>query len=392
MKKKLLFVALYLQTGGVEKSLISLLSNLDYAKYEVDLLLFDHSGMLFKHVPREVNILPPLFETFSTPITLALPQLIRKKKFLLVAGKVLAPSVALFSKGVGTGARWAVYKRILPSVNKEYDVAVSYLDFFTNYYVAQKVKAKKKIVYNHMDYASKVGWQQPTLERKTFEQSNYIVTVAESSKQSLVTAFPEIKHKIRVIHNSVSPRMIKELSEAFEPYGSFHGFTIVTVARLVKEKGVLLALETCKKIVKAGKPIRWYLIGGGDLYEELKKRIQQEELEEVFIMLGEKDNPYPYMAHCDVYVQPSFTEAHCVAVEEALVLAKPVVVTNIPPFQEQINDRVTGILSEPNVEALASTLQALIKDRSLRERLTIQLQDNQRNQEEVHKFIQLLET
>ena len=83
MKKKLLFMTQYLQTGGVERSLLALLHQLDYEKYEVDLLLFDYSGVLFSQVPREVNLLPPLYETFSMPPKEAVPHLVRGKQYSL---------------------------------------------------------------------------------------------------------------------------------------------------------------------------------------------------------------------------------------------------------------------------------------------------------------------
>jgi glycosyltransferase involved in cell wall biosynthesis len=283
VKKKLLFVTLYLHTGGVEKSLISLLSAMDYTKYEVDLLLFDHSGVLFSSVPQKVNILPPLFETYSTPLKLAIPQLVKKGKGRLLLGKCLAPVAAAFSRGVGTGARWAVYRYILSPMEKKYDVAISYLDFFSNYYVAEKVKANRKILYNHMDYSSDVGWQTPRLDRKTFEKSDYVVTVAETSKRSLVEAFPQISTKVRVIHNSVSPSLIKTLAGQFNPFPPFRGINIVTVARLVKEKGIYLALEACKHLVDQRHSIRWTVVGGGRLYEELRIQIEKLGLEEAFV-------------------------------------------------------------------------------------------------------------
>ncbi len=83
LKKKLLFVTLYLHTGGVEKSLLSLLSSLNFDKFEVDLLLFDHNGLLFNEVPSEVNVLPPLFKGFSIPLMQVDPRIIAKRRFTI---------------------------------------------------------------------------------------------------------------------------------------------------------------------------------------------------------------------------------------------------------------------------------------------------------------------
>lgn len=57
-KKKILFVLDSLHIGGAEKSLITLLSLLDYERFDVDLQLITRTGKFLSYVPREVNILP----------------------------------------------------------------------------------------------------------------------------------------------------------------------------------------------------------------------------------------------------------------------------------------------------------------------------------------------
>ncbi|WP_251549881.1 glycosyltransferase [Neobacillus muris] len=397
MKKKLLFVTQYLHTGGIEKSLLTLLSHLDYRQYEVDLLLFDHSGMLYKMIPPQVNILPPLFETFSTSFFRAAPELIKSGKYNILIGKLLAAGLSKFTPGIGTGIRWEVYRRILPRQPKYYDVAISYIDFFCNYYITEKVNADRKIVYNHMDYtySKKNGWPCPRLERKSFSSSDYIVTVAESSKKSLEQHFPEYSHKMRVIQNWVASNTVRSMAREEEINGvirKIQKIKIVTVARLVDEKGVFFALEACKILVDHGIDLKWFLIGKGPLYRELEKRISEFSIEDHFILLGEKDNPYPYMKLCDIYVQPSKTEAHCVAVEEAMALCRPIVVTNIPAFQGQVQHMENGLIVESNPSGIAEGIKGLIESRKLRGRLTMNLKRTSgRHGEQLSKFYRLIE-
>lgn len=395
MKKQLLFVTQYLQTGGIEKSLLTLLADIDYEKYDVDLLLFDYSGVLFKYVPSDVNILPPLFETFSTPISQAVPELIKKKKFRILAGKILAAALSRVSPGIGTGMRWRVYRTILPNQTKHYDVAISYIDFFCNYYVTEKVIAEKKIVYNHMDYtySQKSGWPCPKLDRQSFSRSDAIVTVAESSKESLASHFPEFTNKMMVIHNRVSSQTVQAMANETIDFKYFRNrsFNIVTVARLVDEKGVLFALEACKILVEQGYDINWIIIGNGPLFNELKVKSKEWEIESNFILLGEKDNPYPYIKACDVYVQPSKTEAHCVAVEEAIALARPILATDIPAFQNQILDGETGVLTNGTPQGIAEGISRYLNSRELREIISNNLRNiKERNKGELEKFIRII--
>ncbi|MED1205197.1 glycosyltransferase [Heyndrickxia acidicola] len=396
MKKQLLFVTQYLHTGGIEKSLLTLLSDLNYEQYDVDLLLFDYSGLLLKEVPREVNILPPLFETFSTPLIKAVPTLIRSKNYRLLIGKLLAGVLSKLAPGVGTGIRWKVYRRILECQRKRYDVAISYIDFFCNYYVTEMVSATKKVVYNHLDYAysKEKGWPSPSLDRKCFAASDHIVSVAESSKKTLEKFFPECSQKIRVIHNRVSKKTVQEMAKQSNDTHLMkdpHKIKIVTVARLVDEKGVFWALEACQILVKQNYPIIWYLIGKGPLLDELSFKAVELGIEHHFVLLGEKENPYPFMAMADIYVQPSKTEAHCVAVEEAIALFRPIVVTNIPSFQSQIQNNKTGIIAEGSSRGIAEGVRRLIDSKELRWEFTENLQRNsERNQEELNKFYQIL--
>jgi glycosyltransferase involved in cell wall biosynthesis len=397
VKKQLLFVTQYLHTGGIEKSLLTLLSEIDYDQYDVDLLLFDHSGVLFKMVPQQVNILPPLFETYSTPLLMAVPALIKKGRFRLLTGKVLSATLPRFSKGMGTGVRWAIYRHSLNNVKKHYDVAISYIDFFCNYFVIEKVNADKKIVYNHMDYlySQKSGWPCPRLERKSFSKSDYIVSVAESSRESLESFFPEFSNKMRVIHNRVSTETVRKManeSSVTVEMNHHNVFKIVTVARLVEEKGVLLALGACKILIEQGFAISWFLIGNGSLREGLQTQAKALGIEKHFILLGEKANPYPYMKECDVYVQPSKTEAHCVAVEEAIALSCPIVVTDIPSFHQQIKHEESGIIVKTTPEGIAEGIGLLLNSSELREKLTSHLLNaGERNNEELGKFYQLIE-
>ncbi|MBT2657085.1 glycosyltransferase [Bacillus sp. ISL-18] len=394
MKKKLLFVTLYLHTGGVEKSLLALLSSIDYNKYEVDLALFDHSGLLFNMVPKEVNVLPPIYKHFSSTLSVSVLGLLKERKFRLLTGKVLSTLLGKLSLNKGIGIRWSVFKNSISKIDKHYDVAISYFDFFSNYYVTEKISANKKIVYNHQDYefSFRQGWGSKNLERRCFSKSNYIVSVSESAEESLKKFFPDISNKIKIINNISPIETVKKMSEEEGYTDSFDGIRIATVARLAEEKGIWLALEACYLLVQQQYNIRWYIVGNGVLRKKVESKIYELGLEDRFILLGEKLNPYPFIKNCDVYVQPSLTEAHCIAVEEAKNLHCPIIVTDIPSFKKQIIDEETGVIAQLSPKGLEKSLCKLINSTELRSRLSNNLRNNQHdNQEEIDKFLELVE-
>ena len=120
---------------------------------------------------------------------------------------------------------------------------------------------------------------------------------------------------------------------------------------------------------KGYKNIKWYIIGYGEdeiLYKEL---IKKYNLEQNFILLGKKINPYPYMKKCDLYVQPSRYEGKAVTVGEARILGRPVLITNYPTAKSQLNNGFDGYITDMSVDGIVKGIEKLYNDNELRFRL-----------------------
>ncbi|WP_431800760.1 hypothetical protein [Halobacillus andaensis] len=89
MKKKLFFAIDSLDVAGAEKSLITLLSLLDYNKYEVDLQLFSYGNELERLLPKEVNLLPPLSYTMfsQSDLITSIKQSFKKREFNMLSSR-----------------------------------------------------------------------------------------------------------------------------------------------------------------------------------------------------------------------------------------------------------------------------------------------------------------
>ena len=85
-------------------------------------------------------------------------------------------------------------------------------------------------------------------------------------------------------------------------------------------------------------------------------------MENYVIILGKKENPYPYIKMCDVYVQPSRYEGKCVAVREAQILGKPVVITSYATAESQLEDGVDGIIVPMDNEGCAREITSLLRN------------------------------
>lgn len=393
MKKDLLFVMNNLNCGGAEKALISLLETIDYSRYNVDLLLFKKEGIFINQIPKHVNLLeePPEFIYFDMSIVKATIDSLKKGRILIALSRILAGIIFRTEKNPARCEQrvWKYISKSVKKINKEYDVAIGYLEKNPIYYCLEKVSAKKKIGFIHTDY-TKLG-MDPIIDKKYFNQLDHIVTVSEECANILRQQFPNDKDKIAVMYNIVSPTIINKLSKESVNIVN-EKINIVSVGRLNSYKGFDMAIEACKDLVENGFNVKWTVIGEGEEREKLEKMIKSLQLEDNFILLGLKENPYPYMKKADIYVQPSRFEGKSIAIDEAKILQKPIVVTNFSTAKDQIVNQETGLIVEMNPKSLSKGIEGLIVNENLRKRFVEQLSKEQLGTEdEIVKLYALIE-
>jgi glycosyltransferase involved in cell wall biosynthesis len=172
-----------------------------------------------------------------------------------------------------------------------------------------------------------------------------------------------------VIENILSPEFVRQRAElmsrqelALEIPMNDDYLNLLTIGRFSPQKKLEEVPAICRGIIEAGVNVRWYIIGYGGSDEYIRKEIEREGMKDYVILLGKKENPYPYIKSCDWYVQPSRYEGKSVVVREAQILGKPVIVTNYPTASSQIKHGVDGVIVpmeigeciNPIVDALSS--------------------------------------
>ncbi|MCP3029194.1 glycosyltransferase [Halobacillus sp. A5] len=390
--KNLLITSFDMEVGGVERSLISMLTHFDYEKYKVELLLCSHTGEFMDILPQEPTLLNeiPSYKTFR----MSIGQVIKQGKLPIAITRLLAKYRASQSKGVENGYKqmqymWKYSLPLLPKVEKTYDVAISYL--WPHYLVAEKVKAKTKIAWIHTDYSTVDTDQGMDLE--LWDKFNHIIAVSEQCKQAFIKKYPPLKSKVKVIENITSPHLVRTLSEEKldNPMKNDNRFKIITVARLSHAKGIDQAVEAMKLLADRGyNQLAWYVVGYGGDEEKIRKQIKDNNLEDCFYLLGKKINPYPFMKAADLYVQPSRYEGKAVTVGEAQLLGKPVVITNYPTAPSQVEDQVDGFICSLSPDGIVDGIEKLYHDRELRSKLERNCSNhNYHNEHELDKLYQL---
>ncbi|KFM99791.1 glycosyltransferase [Bacillus clarus] len=396
--KDILVASFDMEVGGVERSLISMLEGFDYKKYAVDLMLYRHQGDFMELVCNKVNLLEevPQYTTFRKSIG----ETLKDKEYGIGFSRILSKINTRFAgkaKGiVETGyyqmqLMWKYAIPFLPKLDKEYDVAISYL--WPHYFVADKVKAKKKIAWIHTDYSTIET--DIEMDLKVWNKFDYIVAVSEACKNSFLKKYSALKNKVIVMENITSPQFIRDMAneEIDTPMLLDNRFKVITVARLSHAKGIDNAVRALRILKDKGyENIAWYVVGYGGDEAMIKNLIRDLKLENSFVLLGKQTNPYPYIKEADLYVQPSRYEGKAVTVGEAQILAKPVLITNYTTANSQVKNRVDGYITELSVEGIADGIEKLYRDATVRKQLANNCSNTDySNKYELNKLYEIME-
>ncbi|HLS59504.1 MAG TPA: glycosyltransferase [Virgibacillus sp.] len=397
MKKEILFVIDSLDVAGAEKSLVTLLNLLDYSKYSVDLILFSHGHLLEKLVPSEVNILDPF--TYTTFSNLSLQEAVTKSfapsHFKMLRSRMkYSFTIRTKKRSNAQKARifWENTAKVIEDNPKTYDIAISYAQGVPTFYVADKVKAKKKLAWVNVSYRLQEKDRQ--FQKKYYDRYDDIVTVSDSAKAVFLETFPEYENKISILYDINNPQLISHMAEIGTGYeDSFTGIRILTIGRLAHQKGYDVAMKACKKLKEAGVSFRWYVLGKGPLQAEIEAYMRENDLMEHFILLGVEANPYPYIKQADIYVQTSRFEGFGLAIAEARMLNIPVVTSKFDAVYNQMVEGKNGLVVDRNATAVFDGIQRMINEPDLRQNIITYLSAEKKgNVEEIEKFYQLINT
>lgn len=395
---KEIFISSYdMEVGGVERSLISMLENIDYTRYKVDLMLFKHQGDFINLLPVNANLLPEIagYSTFRKSIG----EIFRDKQYAIGCSRLFCKLKTNFvhkTKKLNEPGyyqmqfMWKYALPFLPKMEGEYDVAISYL--WPHDFVAEKVKAMKKIGWIHTDFSTIETDRKRDL--KVWKKFDHIIAVSEDCKHTFIQKYPELEEKVFVVENVSSPKFILDMSEGTidNPMLLDHRFKLLTVARLSYAKGIDQAVEALKLLIDKGyRNLVWYVVGYGGDEAHIRKLISQYQLENHFILLGKQTNPYPFMKACDLYVQPSRYEGKAVTVTEAKILGKPILVTNYPTAKSQIEHGVDGIICDLTINGLSEGIEKMYIQKDLRNQLADYLKYTDfHNEDELYKLYDLI--
>lgn len=367
--KRILVFSHALELGGAEKALLGLLEAIDKTQYGVDLFLMRHEGELLPYIPEGVNLLPeiPAYSCLAVPMA----RVLKKGQFAVAFGRARGKAAArrrvkdLGLPGDNDVSLQYSHKYTQFAMPKlggtEYDLAISFLT--PHYFVANRVKAKRKIAWIHTDYSTLAVDREEQL--RMWSAYDRIVSISGQVSHSFCRIFPELSDKLVLIQHFLPVQSMRNQAEAFSAEAEMPkdgALRLLSIGRFCTAKNFDNVPDICRRIRESGWNVKWYLIGFGGDEALIRSRIEEAGMGESVVILGRKGNPYPYIRACDLYVQPSRYEGKCVSVLEAQILGKPVVIADYPTAQSQLRDGVDGVIVPQDNEGCARGIAKLLED------------------------------
>ncbi len=155
------------------------------------------------------------------------------------------------------------------------------------------------------------------------------------------------------------------------------------VGRLTEIKNHELFLEVVNRYTKIesadGLPVRFVIVGDGNLRTALETKSQSLGLDSDVIFAGERDDPEYFYPALDIVALTSRNEGTPLTLIEAMANARAVIATSVGGVVDLVGETVEqrefkvckrGVSVEPgDVEGFAAGLARLTEDRALRERI-----------------------
>lgn len=355
MKKKLLFVNNNLHSGGIQRSLLNLLHNIEN-EYDITLLLMYPEGEYKEQLPKNITVLrsPPLLRILG----MSQKEVLHENKLLFLWRSFFA----VLCRWFGNSVPLRILAHFQPKLSG-YDAAISYMQSEapkllyggTNEIVLKRVDAKEKITVVHSDFLN-CGSNIPAI-RKLYQRFDKVISCSSGCRERFIQANPSLKDRTYVVNNFNEYDKIVQLGSQEPITYSKDQINLVTVARLGEEKGIERALLAVQNCLKSGIPILYHIIGDGMQRIPLQEMCRQLEISEQVFFYGTKKNPYRYIKNADLFFLTSYHEAAPIVFSESKCLGVPILATQTTSVKEMILDDDAGWVCENNAEDICRMLK-----------------------------------
>ena len=355
MMKRILIVLPSFLNGGTNTSLRNMLPVLKETGVDIDVFAITCVGTNREYVEKFANVIGIGGNSLNNVSKLSLKQ--KLAKYVKIVKKGLCK--------IGIDISPVVFNKVTARLERNnYDLIIAFQEGITTHFVSCFTHTPK-IAWIHCDYKAYLKAVKCKPETKIYDGFEKVVCVSEFTKQQFIDCVP---HKNCIaLHNIIDDNsiLLRAKLPIDNPVFNHNQFTILSIGRLDPVK----RFEAIPSIINELKQkdiydFRWYILGGGD--ENQKRKIEEaiaNNNASELTLLGETNNPYPYIAQADMVVSTSVSEACPNVINEAKILHTPIVATNFGSVYEFIEDGVNGLISP--IESIADKIAMMITDQEL---------------------------
>lgn len=341
--KRLLFIIPAFNHGGTNRSLLNIMSCLNEDEYSIDIYALSHEGpykQIFdssRVLSRDIR-LSSIFESYKFIKSQTSGDTLKK----LIWKSIYRGLKNVFGERV---IQWVFAGAAKKISRMNYDTVIAMQEgLVTNF--ASCIKGYK-VAWIHCDYDEYFAIVNKDEER-IYAQFNHIICVSQYTLRVFLEHYPSLANKCHAIHNMLHNETIMNMANdisAIDMRFYPEEFCIVSIGRLspVKQFGMIPSLAA--RLRADGCQFHWYIIGEGEEKAHIVKMIQKYQVSDIVVLLGEKDNPYPYIKAADLLVCTSASEACPLVINEARILHVPVVSTDFGSVSEFIEEGYNGVIA-----------------------------------------------
>lgn len=327
--KKILIYNGQLFMGGIERVLITYLTALSKEKdLDITLLIKENNpekNIFLKDIPENIR-----FQFIKSE------ELIKKRE--RASKKRKNPFFRAYYQWLILIERTAMKKFVQEYFSKNKFDAIIDFDMSLRKYIAKV--SQNKIGWIHYSPSAREKKKREKLRTK-LKAYDKIVVICDEMREEVKKFYPESFSRTERIYNPMDIEMIRVMTQNSdeldaeeirllkEPY-------MVAVSRLVKGKGREDLIEIYSKLKKRGIKEKLYILGRGSEYENLKKRIEELDLEKDILLLGQKKNPYIWMKNAELFLHTSYGEGLPTVLIESMVANCPAIVYDCPTGPKEI--------------------------------------------------------
>ncbi len=241
----------------------------------------------------------------------------------------------------------------------------------------------------HDIFRMKMGFDRESLvinkirkmEISVINSADKVFTVSNSFRNAIMGISEKKKEDIIVVHEGANPEVFKPMgknAELVAKYNLKDKIVITFIGGIEKHDNLDMIVEAGKKLYEQNKNVRFLIVGDGGYLLNVKEKVKQEGLEEVFVFTGWAPfkiiHIHLSLADIAVLVYSNTLITRYVGTTklyEYLASGIPVVVHDLPGTREVLGDGGYGLLFTcDNTEEFTQKLKKLIEDKNLREELS----------------------